>query len=174
MIRGASPTISNNIISDNQACAGAGILMLQSGALIQSNDISGNSVELCGNGNGGGILVFDAIGAQITGNRIFSNSAVLAGSWGGGILVTGASRVTIRDNFISQNTSIVGGGIFVDANNLSVQMDQNVLVGNMGSGGAGIAGWMTAARLVKTRLPIMVSFTHQPLLGWSEQCFNRE
>jgi hypothetical protein len=152
VIRGASPTIVNNIISHNQACFGPGILMLQSGALIHGNDISGNSVEFCGNGNGGGILVFDANGAQITGNRIFSNSSVFANSWGGGILVTGASTVTIRDNFISGNSASFGGGIFVDANNLSVQIDQNVIVGNMASGGAGIAGWMTAARLVNNTI----------------------
>lgn len=126
--------------------------MLQSGAVIHGNDISGNSVELCGNGNGGGILVFDAIGAQITGNRIFSNSAVLAGSWGGGILVSGASTVTIRDNFIWQNSASFGGGIFVDANNLFVQIDQNVIVGNLASGGAGITGWMTASRLINNTI----------------------
>jgi len=89
-IRGASPTIVNNIIYRNQACGGgAGIFMLQSGAVIDGNEIIENLAQQnCTAMNGVGIFVFDAVGAQISGNRISSNSAAL----GGGILVSGRQQ----------------------------------------------------------------------------------
>jgi len=152
-IRGASPKIINNIISGNRACPGSGILMLQSAAVIEDNEISANLPDsTCSQGNGGGILVFDAAGARITGNRIVSNSAASGGGWGGGILIAGASRVTIDNNLISANTAGFGGGIFMDGSTTAAEIVQNLIVNNSAINGGGVIWNVAGSRMISNTI----------------------
>jgi Right handed beta helix region len=151
-IEDSSPTIVNNHITSNQACGGGGMFLLRSSAIIDSNDIYGNLQVTCDALEAGaGIWIRDAVGAQITSNRIFQNSAS-RGLWGGGLLITGASRVTIRDNIVAQNSSVFGGGLFLGEGSLDIFVVQNVIVANIGHGGGGITGWADGARIINNTI----------------------
>src|SRR5216117_247836 len=58
-IRGASPTITRNIIKNNLACNGCGISIFGGSPLIQLNTITHNTRDGCSGGFGGaGIMIF--------------------------------------------------------------------------------------------------------------------
>ena len=73
---GGDLDISDSVITDNQACSGAGIRVHDAAPRIQSNAITLNHQEFsCGGTGGGGILVQGAIGTtEIVGNLIASNT----------------------------------------------------------------------------------------------------
>jgi parallel beta-helix repeat protein len=96
VIQNSSPTITNNVITNNNACAGGGIGIAAGSPLIQLNKITSNSANLCA-----------------------------AGGTGGGISIRGASYPEILNNLISENTGLLGGGIFTKANS-----DGSILINN--------------------------------------------
>lgn len=134
-----SPTITNNIITNNQACSAAG-LAIDYGAspLIQGNTITQNNQGGCSGGTwGGGIGIHAGGSPQIIGNIITNNSIE---EIGGGIGMFIGGTPTIENNFISGNTSDdTGGGIGL-VNDTLAKIVQNVIVGNSGTnGGGGVA-----------------------------------
>ncbi len=69
-IYNASPTVQNNVVTANQACAsGNGIDVSFSSAVIRDNTITGNSIAGCSGNWGGGIRVGGAASAQIIPTR---------------------------------------------------------------------------------------------------------
>jgi len=110
---GASPTIIDNIITENTAEYGGGIYCGNSTPVIMNNTLEENISE---EGGGGGICCYYYASPQILNNVIRDNHAIGTDGWGGGILCYGASP-TIRNNRIRDNGALgsndaFGGGIF--------------------------------------------------------------
>lgn len=134
-----SPIITNNTITNNQACSAAG-LAIDYGAspLIQGNTITQNNQGGCSGGTwGGGIGIHAGGSPQIIGNIITNNSTE---ETGGGIGMFIGGTPTIENNFISGNSSTdTGGGIGL-VNDAVAKIIQNVIVGNTApNGGGGVA-----------------------------------
>ncbi|MCX6089999.1 MAG: right-handed parallel beta-helix repeat-containing protein [Candidatus Atribacteria bacterium] len=102
----SSPTISNNIIRDNNAVGGGGIYCYSSSPVITNNTIYNNSSS----GNGGGIECDMYSSPTITNNTVNNNSAT---EDGGGIWCYSSSP-TINNNIINNNASNIAGGIYCD------------------------------------------------------------
>ena len=134
-IQNASPTIVNNIVTGNQACAsGAGISIRGGSPLISANTISNNSPIGCSGHAGGGIDVFATGSPEITNNTITGNVA----DFGGGVSLNSAGTAVLSNNRISGNTGTSGGGGVSIANSSNVLLRQNLIVENTASRGAGI------------------------------------
>jgi hypothetical protein len=138
-IEQSSPTILNNIITNNTACAGgAGIGVFIGSPMIQGNIISGNVEAGClGDLGAGGIMILLTSSAQILNNTISNN----AFQNGGGILLsdTGDLPLTIRGNMITGNDGgPTGGGIKIEGDLTKVAIVQNLIARNRASLGGGI------------------------------------
>jgi parallel beta-helix repeat protein len=152
-IQSASPQILNNIVTNNQACEGAGIAVEFSSAIVQGNTITNNSQGGCSGGTGGGgINIGGAASAQILNNTITSNTT---GSDGGGIALFAAGTPTISGNTISGNTSGATGGGISMFNASDALVVQNVIANNSGNQGGGIA-WLVPSG---NRGPLVVNNT---------------
>ena len=137
-VASASPTISNNKIINNKACAGGGIGLYFSSPTIQKNIISNNAQGGCvGGTGGGGILIGGASHPQILNNTISNNSM---GSDGGGISLFAGGTPTIQGNTITGNTASGQGGGIVMFNDSDPLIIDNVISGNSATQGGGIAG----------------------------------
>ncbi len=136
-VANSSPTIKNNIITDNLGCQGSGIDVYFGSPIIQGNTITNNKQGGCAGGTGGGgILIGGASQPQILNNTISNNNT---GVDGGGISLFAAGTPTISGNIISGNTAAgVGGGIAM-ANDSDAIVTDNVLTGNTANQGGGIA-----------------------------------
>lgn len=120
-VRFASPTITGNIIVDNEACEGGGIGAVSSGARIEGNRIERNTAGGCGFEKGGGISIAGSGRVEIIDNVVADNSATRDG---GGIALDGVLHADIRGNRVVRNDGNSGGGIW------SVNTGLNV-VGNL-------------------------------------------
>ena len=129
-----SPTILNNIITNNTAdSSGAGIkASTGSNPLIQGNTITNNTCYQ----KGGGIHIYDA-SAEIYDNTISYNTASgHTQAAGGGIGATYSIGLSIEGNHIEGNsTTFAGGGISVFAGNADII--DNDIVNNDGGDFAG-------------------------------------
>ena len=143
-ILSASPTIRDNIISDNYVCgSGGGISSLYGSPLIQHNTIARNHARFC-TGMGLGIYVYGNSTAEIVDNLITANNDTGVYSViGGGITLFAAGNVTVRRNVISQNVIAgpygcgYGGGLDLLGNVRGVITD-NLIVRNRACRGAGV------------------------------------
>lgn len=161
-VRGASPTLVDNLITENAATnRGGGLFLSSATPIVRGNIILDNASAL----NGGGVHT-DGGQATIDGNTIALNVATLAG---GGLYLDGgapvvssngiyANRVNgllpgygagihgersaavVRDNLITTNTissaQSQGGGICCFEG--SMRIDDNEIVNNAARSGAGI------------------------------------
>ena len=137
-ISGSSPTILENLVTNNEACDGGGIAITNGGSpLISRNAILRNSGGDCGGLGGGGIAIHGAGAPRIIGNDVSENSECCAN--GGGIYVNYTTGVAlIFDNRIYENSSGgSGGGLYV-ANQGDVNVIQNLISSNSAGLGAGI------------------------------------
>jgi hypothetical protein len=143
-VSSASPTIVNNIITDNHAQGyGSGIAVNLGSPVIQNNVIRNNSPAsgLSGGGGGGGIYIGGAGSAQVIGNTIVDNTVLPGFLSGGGIDLFAAGTPTLRNNFIARNRARIGGGIAL-ANQSDALIVQNIIVGNSGSDHGGGIDWV--------------------------------
>jgi parallel beta-helix repeat protein len=150
-IQAASPHIDNNVIARNEAGDGAGILMTSSAAVITDNSIVDNRLVNSTLFGGGGILVHQATGAQISRNKILRNS-VATSAGGGGVYLADASRVTLLDNLVSGNSASFGGGLFIDGSITDARIVQNLIVDNSAPAGAGIAWSLAGSQLINNTI----------------------
>lgn len=107
----SSPTITNNIITDNNADLAGGGICANRGcySIIANNTITANST-----GRYGGGIFCQLASPTITNNTITNNSA--SGGPGGGICCYYASNPTITNNVITGNSAgHDGGGIYCGA-----------------------------------------------------------
>jgi hypothetical protein len=149
-IEGSSPTITNNVIRNNQACSGGGIQISSGSPLIQRNTITGNRNSGCIEISvGGGISISaGSTFAEILDNVISDN----IGFDGGGIYLA-STGTFVKGNIIKGNhASHGGGGIYIIADALVVQ---NLITGNQAPFGGGIY-WLIHSPL---RGPIVVNNT---------------
>ncbi len=150
----SSANVHDNIISDNQAPYGAGVLVIDgttvtgapglSNPTIQNNIIRNN---FAANG-GGGIFVNSKGDAQIIGNTITGNSTsghvtTGGGSVGGGIWVYdstngGTSNPVISGNTIQGNTAEFAGGGIVIARGAFATVADNLIDDNTAPYGGGV------------------------------------
>lgn len=103
-INGASPTITGNIIANNEAdCAGAAFIFDHSSARISGNIIRGNKSR----GYGGAIYMGGGSTPTVDNNTFEDNE----GGYGGAIAVSGGStRPLIVDNTFRRNAATGNGG----------------------------------------------------------------
>ena len=138
-IIGASPTIRDNTVRDNQSCnSGAGISSHNGSPLIEHNTITRNGFRGCSGGWGLGIYIFGNSSAEIVGNLITENNddGRAAGA-GGGLALFSAGRPTVRGNTISNNVIVAPtggcsarGGAMAIANDMQGTIADNLIVGN--------------------------------------------
>ncbi len=134
---GSSPTIINNLISENLAGYGGGIAcMISSSSTIANNTIALNSASLYG----GGIYCAEGGSPDISDNVITENSTP-TGS-GGGVFCGRGSSPTIRRNTITGNTApsleipqARGGGIFCYAS--AATITNNLIAENSAASAGG-------------------------------------
>lgn len=146
-ITSASPLIDGNTISSNASDGetGGGILLSKdSSSRITNNTITGNStVSYAG---GIGIEVYEGT-PTIENNTISDNSS---GAFGGGIGVYQSSAV-IRNNMITGNSAVKGGGIYTDYGyGHTVILESNTVDANSAEFGGGL--WFNdreAAEIIK-------------------------
>jgi hypothetical protein len=157
----ATPRIAHNVITNNVAgpsdvdgrAYGGGIYVLNPDgtAVITANQVTSNVANVNGQGHGGGLYLSGAASAQVMGNVVLSNTAVLSGDdrgHGGGVTVDSSPNVTVTGNVIAGNVayrgptwqSSDGGGVYCRYSHDLVFRD-NVVRGNVvnlhASGGTG-------------------------------------
>ncbi len=124
-------TISGGKIFGNYAIDGAGVYLSNANLDMTGGTIRGNYAE----GNGGGVWIGDEYHsyykreakAVIDGGEIYKNMTPKGN--GGGIYINGEkSSLTARSGSISENVSILGGGIFVG--NASFRLEGAVIMQN--------------------------------------------
>jgi hypothetical protein len=127
----ASPTIEDNIITENTGCLGAGLQLQTSSAIIKGNTISNNMIKC--SGDGAGIWIGQGSNVQVLNNIITGNQITGNGS-GAGIAVSG-STATITSNTIQNNSNQStsnsfgnGGGIALLGGTANIT--QNLITGN--------------------------------------------
>jgi len=140
----SSPTIRNNIITDNKAeILGGGICCYFASPIITNNTIQGNEVldKLGSHSYGGGIYCRDG-SPTITGNMILENKAMIGDesseTSGGGISCFNVPETsTISYNIFKLNSALAyGAGIYCD--HASPVIANNKLQFNTSKSGAGI------------------------------------
>jgi hypothetical protein len=146
----SSPTIANNIITDNfthtgvNEGRGGGIYCDDSFATITNNVIINNTVySACWDGCGGGICCFNS-SPTITNNVITANMAGGYFAGGGGVACIEGSCPAITNNTICGNEAnsdysdeSLGGAIFCDIDSFPT-ISKNVVSDNASEGGGGI------------------------------------
>ena len=127
----ASPTITNNVITANSACNGAGIGIGFAAPLIQNNVISNNFEDSCGGIGGGGVSIRgESSGTRLIGNVISNNVMLNSGINGGGLGLFAAGSPLVQGNTISNNNQF---GITM-VNSSTPQLVQNLIIDNTGGG----------------------------------------
>jgi uncharacterized repeat protein (TIGR01451 family) len=137
----ASPAIQDNVITNNQACAGVGISVNTGAPLIQRNIIRNNFQTGCSGGLGGGGISLLAAGAAEIVNNIIENNTMTSAN-GGGISLLGGNPI-IRGNIVRQNTAAglgactQGGGLWI-VNQDAALVVNNLITGNNADCGGGV------------------------------------
>jgi len=153
-VESASPTISNNIIQNNQGINGGGGIGLGfASPIIENNLIRNNtqSSQFSGGIGGGGISIRGASTAQIVRNTIQNNTWPTA--FGGGISLFGAGSVLIENNLFIGNTCYDSGNAIAMANDVSgTVIVQNVFTGNNSTNGSSLFWWNSPAALVNNTI----------------------
>jgi hypothetical protein len=143
----ASPTITNNVITNNRACSGLGIAIYAGAPVVQGNIITRNIHFGCSGGVGGGIKIAGDAGVEILDNEISDH--FMDGGFGGGIWLSESRNPILRGSVIISGNIIrgniatgldpcaQGGGLWIggDSNALIVQ---NLITGNHAGCGGGI------------------------------------
>ena len=124
ILNGSSPTITNNVITDNVAERGGGLLSYGSSPVIEGNRFSDNFST----GGGGGLFIANS-SATVSSNQIANNSA---GRSGGGIAVSGegeGNTISIFDgNTVSGNRAEHGAAFSIFESNPNVT--NNIVINN--------------------------------------------
>src|SRR6185295_19284309 len=139
----ASPTVRGNLITRNVACGAGGGMMVRTGsAVVEHNEVRGNSrqADCTGGVGGGGIAVLPARDSSpiIQDNVIADNSYGGGGFGGGGISVSGLSDgiTVIARNRIFGNSATQGGGITIQG--APALIVDNLLYDNHADNGGGL------------------------------------
>jgi len=113
-IRVNQAIIENLIVEDNHSHNGGGIAFWRVNGAIMNNVISRNNIATF---NGGGIFVYCSMMDM---QNIESSNNILLGynfgfgdmAYGGGVMLAGLIDGSIENALISNNTALIGGGVF--------------------------------------------------------------
>jgi hypothetical protein len=150
----SSPMITNNVITNSQACDGGGIGINFGSPLIQMNTITSNSAGTndCQGGTTGGGIEVGGGAPEILDNVISENAA----AFGGGISLSAGGTPIVKNNIIKGNFAPEGqGGGFLIVGGSDALIVQNLITGNQAADGGGLY-WLVPASL---RGPILVNNT---------------
>jgi parallel beta-helix repeat protein len=130
-VMGASPTISNCVITENTGDYAAGVIIAIPGAdvLISHSRIIANTAS----SNAGGIQVTSEANLELVQSEVLGNTA---GSWAGGILGTGNATISIQDSLIQQNSASYGSGLMMNGAAGFSLLDSRVITNTAGSAAA--------------------------------------
>lgn len=129
----SSPTIRGNIVRENRGCTGVGVHSYFSSPRIEGNRIVKNAIDGCTGGWGIGIYVGGNSAAEIIDNEIADNIGAAAS--GGGIALFAAGSAVVTGNVIARNATAGaagcgwGGGVAM-ANFVEATIVNNLVVGN--------------------------------------------
>jgi hypothetical protein len=126
---GGAPSILENSITANGACGGAGINLRFSSAIIRKNIVDGNFQFGCIGGEGGGIGIGGQSAAQVLDNTISNNSYTT----GAGISLFASGPALIRGNTIKGNNATINGVVISISNSSPAKIIQNLIVDNTGT-----------------------------------------
>jgi predicted outer membrane repeat protein len=187
IFNGASPTIRNNIITQNSVDkSGGGIHAWDSDAIITNNIISYNTAKgAAGVETIGGTVTFSGNvvndnsctnstgGVRLSGGAgTFSNNTITYNSapdYCGGVTVRGSDNVWIvESNFIAYNSSGIGGGGIYCKNNCSPLITNNVICANTSDEGGGIACYENASPLFSNN----IIFANSAKTGGGIDCYD--
>jgi len=131
-IENSSPTIKQNIITNNDGTSGSGGgIGLESGSpTIEGNMISNNPAQF-----GGGLYMDGGSGSRVIGNVFRGNNGSSAG---GAIVFFGAGSVLVQNNKFYSNISSSEGGALWIVNEADEVIVDNLFVGNMAPSGSEI------------------------------------
>jgi hypothetical protein len=121
-IQNASPTVSHNLITGNQADMGGGVSVHGGSPRISGNVITGNtSGGIQGIAGGGGIMIWPSSSPVVMDNVIVNNTGANGGA--GGLSVAGSADVhnnTIVGNYSgpARGALVIAGGSPVFTNNI--------------------------------------------------------
>lgn len=135
----ASPTIRDNIVRDNSACAGNGISAHFSSALIVGNLITHNKPGDCGSSlTGGGVEIGGDGVVEFTDNVVEYNES---GTHGGGVglWLTTNGRPLIARNIIRFNLAEMTGGGVATSYEGDPTVVNNAIYANTAYQGGGVA-----------------------------------
>lgn len=139
----ASPTISNNLISNNSAYHdGGGVYGYDTNAQLLSNTLRSNLAA-----NGGGVFVGGTSAPTLDGNTITGNDADIYFGFGGGICCDCDSG-SLMNNTITGNDAAGGGGIYTSGT--LTDITGNEISWNAGIAGGGIYCAYQAAPTIST------------------------
>ena len=129
------PVIADNVFEQNSAVVNHGYLPPDSLYPVHNH------------GDGGAIVCFQGVDANISGNIIQNNHA---DSYGGGIHLRQWSNGNIRENTIQQNDSLLGAGVHITYNS-SPHVHKNTIYKNKagGLGGGGVYIYDQSSPLVE-------------------------
>lgn len=104
----SSPTITGNIVSENQASVGGGIWAYSSSATVMSNIITMNMSS-----NVGGGIQCEGFASPIIVNNIIAHNAAIVG--GGALVCYSQSTAVITNNTVTENLGgNIGGGLYCE------------------------------------------------------------
>lgn len=140
-IEDASPTIMNNVIRENSAIVGGGIVILGTSLPeIASNSIVANQSQAAG----GGIAVLGNSSPIIYGNSIRDNAAIgglIFPADGGGIYVENSASVRTRDGYVWPRDNCPPAGMAVSGpSGITWTYQGNTFSGNTHRGGQTTSG----------------------------------
>jgi uncharacterized repeat protein (TIGR01451 family) len=148
-----SAELVQNIIDDNFAANGGGLLLFLSDAGIVGGEVRANTAT----NEGGGIYMYDS-SAAVTGTMVADNQAGTLGgglytkyveptltestfagnvaTWGGGLYLN-ESDAALRDNTVTDNVAHeLGGGLYLDGG--ENDLHETAIVGNVATWGGGL------------------------------------
>ena len=126
--QGGKLNITDSVISNNNAPAGAGGIDVRDDMIITGSTISGNTTDSYGAG------IRSAYGSNpltLSNSTVYGNSSLYRG---GGFSLTGSSLTTLQNTTVANNSAVQdGGGMFVD--NGAVMTLANSIIADSPSGG---------------------------------------
>lgn len=143
-------TVDDNVIEDNHAHVGGGIVMNNSqgtgGALLTGNTIRDNvafDLDRDGrtfDGAGGGIDMSSYLTDTLRYNVISGNTA----KWGGGVHGFGAAASVVNNTIQENSAPTHGGGLYVQGSQLTLE-GNDILSNTAGSWGGGLQIWVNTS-----------------------------
>jgi parallel beta-helix repeat protein len=130
-VQDASPVIQNNTISQNTSYYAGGVGVVGGNAIVRGNTITNNHAT---DADGGGIYSRNSPSPQFIGNYIANNDAI----WNGGGIFLISSSPVISNNIIASNTAGDDGGGIYAQNFASPTMANNTIAGNVATRGGAI------------------------------------